>query len=119
MAETPFEHDLQAMFNDAPRGSDAEAFALAVDRRIGRGGWLQAGLLTAFGLLGLGLSLALAGPSVFDAALPGGMLSDLSSDLARAASLDASAWSDPRVWAAGLVLLGLGFLVVRPALADA
>ena len=118
MAETPFEHDLQAMFDSAPRAPDAEAFALAVDRRIGGGVWLRAGLLLAFGVLGLGLSLALTGPSLFDLSGltdPSGLIRLL----AKAASLDLSAWSDIRVWAAMLVLLGLGLLAVRPALAEA
>ena len=124
MAETPFEHDLQARFDSAPRTPDAEAFAQGVDRRIGRGVWIRAGLLAAFGVLGLVLSLALAGPSVFDlsglkdlADLPG--LTGLTRGLTKAASLDASAWSDARVWAAVLVLLALGFLAVRPALTEA
>jgi hypothetical protein len=115
MAETPFEHGLQAMFDSAPRTPDAEAFALAVDRRIAGGVWLRAGLLLAFGLLGLALSLALAGPSIFD--LSG--LTGLTRGLAKAASLDVSAWSDVRVWAAILVLLGVGLLAVRPALTEA
>ena len=124
MAETPFEHDLQAMFDSAPRTPDAEAFAQAVDRRIGQGVWLRVGLLLAFGVLGLALSLALAGPSVFDlsglsgmADLPG--LAGLGRGLTKAASLDASAWSDVRVWAAVIVLLGVGLLAVRPALTEA
>ena len=117
MAETSFERDLQAMFDDAPGAPDAEAFVAAVDRRIGRALWLQIGLLIAFGVLGLGLSLVLAGPSMFDfSGLTG--LAALARSLAAAAALDASAWSDVRVWTAGLVLLGLGLLVVRPALAE-
>ena len=118
MAETPFEHELQAMFDSAPRAPDAEAFAAAVDRRIDGGVWLRAGLVLAFGLLGLALSLALAGPSLFDlSGLTG--LTDLSRVLAKAASLDASAWTDVRVWGAVLLLLGLGLLAVRPALTEA
>ena len=118
MAETPFEHDLQAMFSDAPPTADTDAFALTVDRRIGRGLWLQAGLLLAFGLVGVALSVVLAGPSLLDFSSFAGLI-DLAGGLTRAASLDASAWSDPRVWAAVVVLLGLGFLLVRPAFAEA
>jgi hypothetical protein len=75
--------------------------------------------LTVFGMVGLALSLALAGPSAFDiSSLTGGTASYLTGGLAKAMSFDASAWSDTRVWAAGLVLAGLGWLIVRSALTE-
>lgn len=52
MAELDFERRLERLFSDPPYYSDAEAFAVRVERRLDRGWTVRRGLIGVAGLAG-------------------------------------------------------------------
>jgi glycosyltransferase involved in cell wall biosynthesis len=59
-----FEHDLRALFDQAPADADAARFAARVDRRIVSRQRMAAGLISVLGLAGLAIAFLMFRPSL-------------------------------------------------------
>jgi hypothetical protein len=112
MAEQDFDEDLCALFDAAPRQADADLFAAKVDARIAQGQWLRVGLVVGLGLVGALIAWLQCGLSLQALNLTGVV------DAATVAASGEGAYDTAIPWAAGLLLLGLGWLAVRPAISE-
>ncbi len=117
MADRDFEEDLRALF-DAPNldpcvpglAADADPFAKRVQARIGQSDGLRAGLIVGLGLVGALIAWLRFGLSIHDLAASSNAIA-----LAVAGQGD---YDSPVPWASGLLVLGLGWLAVRPAFSE-
>ncbi len=110
MADLEFEDDLRAAFAGAPPAPDADAFAGRVERGLDRMMWIRLVLVSVLGLLGVLIAWSVFGVSLTDLASVSGAVTSAASS--RGAVDEASAW------AAGLLLLALGGLLIRPVFSE-
>ncbi len=110
MADLDFEDDLRGMFAAASAAPDSAAFALRVERGLDRIKWIRLAMVSALGLLGVVIAWTMCGVS----------LGDVSSMFAAmtAAASNGLGVDDASTWAAALLLLALGGLLVRPVLSE-
>jgi hypothetical protein len=114
MAETQFEDDLRAMFEQAPPAPDAAAFAARVDARLVRRGRQRAVLVCALGVLGaatawLGFGLS---PADFSLSLP-----TVQSVVGAAQSVAGP--DNIGLWAAGVLIVALGLAAFQSVTTEA
>ncbi len=114
MAETQFEDDLRAMFEQAPPAADAAAFAQRVDGRIVRRGRQRAVLVSILGVLGLAITWLWFGlsPADFSVTLP-----TLQSVTGAVQSVAGP--GNIGLWALGVLALTLGLVVYQSVAAEA
>lgn len=112
MAETQFENDLRAMFEQAPPAPDAAAFAARVDARLARRGWQRAALVSILGALGVAITWLSFGLSLADFSLS---LPTVQSVVAAAQSVAGP--DNIGLWAAGVLVLALGLVVYYQSVA--
>jgi hypothetical protein len=110
MADLQFEDDLRAMFQAAPSAPDAAAFAMRVERGLDRIQWIRLAMVSTLGLVGVVIAWAMFGASLSD-------VSGLFSAMTRAAS-NTGAVDDASAWAAALLLLAFGGLMIRPVFSE-
>ena len=114
MAETQFEDDLRAMFEQAPPASDAAAFAARVDAGLVRRGWQRAVLVSVLGVLGVAITWLSFGLSLADFSLS---LPTVQSVVGTAQSVAGP--DNIGLWAAGVLALALGLVVYQSVTAEA
>jgi hypothetical protein len=110
MADLDFEDDLRALFDAPAPMSDSDAFAAQVQARIGQALWLRAALVGGLGLVGALIAWLRLGLSLHD--LARGL------NAMTVATGGEEAYDSAVPWAAGLLLLGLGWLAIRPAISE-
>jgi hypothetical protein len=106
MAETQFEDDLRAMFEQAPPAPDAAAFAQRVDAKLVRRGRQRAILVLVLGVLGVMITWLSFGLSLSDVSVG---LPTLQSVMGGVQSI--SGPDNIGLWAAGVLVLALGLVV--------
>jgi len=110
MAEMQFEHDLRALFDQAPADADAARFAARVDRRIVSRQRMAAGLISVLGLAGLAIAFLMFRPSLGEL--------DVGPSILSPENLLASA-GDIGLWAVGIVVVTLGWAGLQLAGSEA
>ena len=111
MADVELEDDLRAMFASAPAAADADVFAERVQRRLDRFAGVRLALVGGLGLIGVLIAWLTLGLSLGDVS---GALVQMTS----AAATGAISVDDASGWAAAVLLLALGGLMVRPVLSE-
>ena len=110
MADLEFEDELRSMFASASATPDTEVFALRVERGLVRMRWVRCAMVAGLGAVGALMAWFMFGVSLVDVSRAFGVMTS-------AASPDAIS-DEASAWAAGLLLLALGGLLVRPVFSE-
>ena len=110
MADLDFEDDLRGMFAVAAPAPDAAAFAARVEQGLDRIRWIRLAVVAVLGLLGGLIAWALFGASIADLSTALGAMA--------AATAGGAGADDASGWAALLLVVAVGGLVVRPVFSE-